>query len=157
MALLPMTFAGYARALQVLHAVRTGWEPLLEGHFPGQQGRHVAWLVADMAVLRCVPLAAAPAPVVECRAAAWGVRYVLEGSALGGRMLLREAAAIGLSAAHGARYLAGEGADAGRHWADFLAELDRAADAQAASAIVMGARSGFRALLAFAQTVPRGC
>ncbi len=155
MGLQPLTITSYARTLQVLHAVRAGWEPVLDRFFPGQQRPHLARLAADLAVLQRAPLPAAPPPHAGNIAEAWGVRYVLEGSALGGRVLLEQAAAIGLSATHGARYFAGEGAETGRHWADFLAQLDAAATDAATPAIIDGARAGFSALQRFALTVPQ--
>jgi heme oxygenase len=53
-----------------------------------------------------------------------GACYVLEGSALGARLLLREAAKLGLSAGYGARHLAHQSGDHAR-WKSFLAVLDR--------------------------------
>ncbi len=153
MGLQPMTVTSYARALQVLHAVRAGWEPVLDRFFPGQQRPHLARLAADLAVLQRAPLAPAPPPQADNIAEAWGVRYVLEGSALGGRLLLQQAVTIGLSATHGASYFAGEGADTGRHWADFLAQLDAAASDAATPGIIDGARAGFGALQRFALTI----
>lgn len=51
-----------------------------------------------------------------------GALYVLEGSALGGRLLLRRAQALGFSERFGARHLAYQTGDAGR-WKAFLAIL----------------------------------
>lgn len=59
---------------------------------------------------------------------ALGVAYVLEGSALGARLLARRAAELGLGAAHGARHLAAQTGDPGR-WKAFLAKLDAIAEA----------------------------
>jgi heme oxygenase len=56
-----------------------------------------------------------------------GAVYVCEGARLGGRVLSRRVeAGLGLTPAHGAAYLAGEGAAAGARWRDFVAELNRA-------------------------------
>ncbi|QQR40163.1 biliverdin-producing heme oxygenase [Devosia rhizoryzae] len=52
-----------------------------------------------------------------------GALYVLEGSALGARLLQRRAEAIGFNARYGARHLAHQTADNGR-WKRFLAVLD---------------------------------
>ncbi len=153
MALSPLNLECYGRALQVLHAVRAGWEPFLERFFPALPCPHLARLEADLAVLQRPTLAAAPPPPANNQAEAWGVRYVLEGSALGGRMLLQQAAAIGLTATYGASYFAGEGAETGRHWTRFLAELDAAATETSTPGIIRGAVGGFGALQAFAQGV----
>lgn len=48
-----------------------------------------------------------------------GVAYVLEGSALGARLIARMAAALGFGASHGARHLAGQERGLG-NWRDFL-------------------------------------
>lgn len=53
-----------------------------------------------------------------------GALYVLEGSSLGARLLLRRAEAMGLSAGYGARHLAHQAADHQR-WLTFLNELEK--------------------------------
>ena len=52
-----------------------------------------------------------------------GVLYVLEGSALGARLLIRRAAALGYSAQHGARHLAAQTSRPGS-WTCFVTLLD---------------------------------
>lgn len=52
-----------------------------------------------------------------------GVLYVLEGSALGARVLVRRAAALGFTAEHGARHLAAQTARP-QAWPQFVALLD---------------------------------
>jgi heme oxygenase len=69
-----------------------------------------------------------------------GMLYVLEGSALGARLLYRRAQALGLSADFGARHLAAQ-AEKSDRWARFLQileqadpiEIDRVADASRAA------------------------
>ena len=53
----------------------------------------------------------------------WGALYVLEGSAVGARLLLRQAAILGLTPQFGARHLACQ-ATAPSAWKDFVAALD---------------------------------
>ncbi|WP_420409281.1 biliverdin-producing heme oxygenase [Hoeflea sp.] len=74
-----------------------------------------------------------------------GAFYVLEGSALGARLLVRRAEAIGLSADFGARHLARQ-SSAPRRWRAFLAVLEDlpANDHEAA---VAAARDTFRLAL----------
>lgn len=56
---------------------------------------------------------------------ALGALYVLEGSALGARLLLRDATALGYRAGHGASFLEAHArADGGQRWPRFLAMLD---------------------------------
>ncbi|WP_246692197.1 MULTISPECIES: biliverdin-producing heme oxygenase [unclassified Methylobacterium] len=53
-----------------------------------------------------------------------GWLYVAEGSNLGAAILLKEARALGLSEAHGARHLAGHPDGRGLHWRQFAGALD---------------------------------
>jgi heme oxygenase (biliverdin-IX-beta and delta-forming) len=63
-------------------------------------------------------------PAPANRAEALGALYVLEGSTLGGRMILRALAARGVDAPE-LRFLDPYGADTGARWRAFLAVLDR--------------------------------
>ena len=55
---------------------------------------------------------------------ALGVMYVIEGSSLGGRVILKNiTAALGHNADSGATYFAGYGAQTGSHWKIFLGAL----------------------------------
>ncbi len=90
---------------------------------------------------------AADVPGDGSLAYALGVAYVVEGSQLGGQVLLRRLRQAGL--AHGLRYLEGRGAATGAHWGAFLkalrASLTEPADVAAACA---GAHWAFDTLLA---------
>lgn len=70
-----------------------------------------------------------------------GVAYVLEGSALGARLLVRRAAALGFSGTRGARHLAVQ-AETGSRWRDFQGRLD-AAPVAAHQAMLAGAAAAF--------------
>jgi heme oxygenase len=59
-----------------------------------------------------------------CPSGLLGILYVLEGATLGARLLYRDARALGLSDAYGARHLALQAADTGS-WRAFLALLGR--------------------------------
>lgn len=126
------TLDRYARYLRGMHAFRAPLEEALAG--TALPGWFAGWrplalgpaLTADLADLGLgagVPAAAAP-PGVEESSTLLGVLYVLEGSALGARLLIRQARALGLSAQHGARHLALQTADT-RSWRAFLALLER--------------------------------
>lgn len=67
----------------------------------------------------------APDEVPLTRPEMLGVLYVLEGSALGARLLMTSAASLGLSATFGARHLALQIAEPGA-WRDFVATLNAA-------------------------------
>ena len=78
---------------------------------------------------------------------AMGVAYVVEGSQLGGRVLLRRLRDAGVP--HSLRYLEGRGAATGSHWTEFLAALRAAlATPQAIASACEGARWAFDILLA---------
>lgn len=77
-----------------------------------------------------------------------GVLYVVEGSALGGQVLLKALArSVGVTAEQGARFLAPHGPDPKSHWAGFIKCL-RPFDEKptAVAAIVEGAQTTFAAL-----------
>jgi len=58
--------------------------------------------------------------------AIWGTLYVLEGSAMGARLLLRQASELGFTAEFGARHLARQTACPAA-WRDFVSALDEVA------------------------------
>ena len=81
-----------------------------------------AWLRADCDALGI--RSADPDPQVACvedDAAKLGWEYVVAGSALGARFLLRDARALGFDAARGASFMAGHAA--GNDWLTFLRRL----------------------------------
>lgn len=65
-----------------------------------------------------------PLPADLPLAAALGWLYVAEGSNLGGTVLYKMAAKLGLDAGFGARHLAAHPDGAARHWRSFTAALD---------------------------------
>lgn len=75
-----------------------------------------------------------------------GAAYVAEGSALGARILVRQAAILGMTDGHGARHLAHQAADKGR-WPAFLDVLDKLAPEQHVAALE-GAQLTFGVALA---------
>lgn len=101
--------------------------------------------------LRDASTAAGPHPWGEAGrhdpdALAWGVRYVIEGSRLGGQVLYRRLAPA--LAPHPLDYLLGAGARTGARWRSFLAELQAALDTPArVAAACQGAVLAFECLL----------
>ncbi len=93
-----------------------------------------------------------PEVEIGSRAEALGFRYVIEGSALGGRVLLRQLEARGADLT-GLRFLDPHGARAGEAWRQFVSLLERelGADATLLDHAVRGAVKGF----AFAATCLR--
>ena len=82
-------------------------------------------------------------PRLASRAEALGLLYVIEGSTLGGRIILKQLAALGIDR-RGLDFLDPYGAETGRMWRQFLAVLAReAGSAAAVKDAVRGARNGF--------------
>ncbi|NVN41284.1 biliverdin-producing heme oxygenase [Ameyamaea chiangmaiensis] len=105
----------------------------------------------DLSALGLSPVAVAIAPLrLDSRSALLGGAYVLEGSAMGARLLRQQALALGFDREHGARHLA-EQTD-GSSWRAFVEALDTAPDYDgqqalaAAQAMFDTARAAFRAL-----------
>lgn len=109
------------------------------------------WLESDLATLgvdrfacaalpRCVAL-----PSSSSREYRLGARYVVEGSALGGRSLGRQLdGLLGAGVVAGRRFFAGHGAATGDVWRDFLADLASVPDvALNHNAVVDGAIQTF--------------
>jgi heme oxygenase (biliverdin-IX-beta and delta-forming) len=91
------------------------------------QAERVEWLVRDLAWLRLAPLPPAAPAVPDSDAAAAGLLYVIEGSTLGARLLVRDAVRLGHGPGRGATFLhhhAGDGALA--RWRGFVSALDGA-------------------------------
>jgi heme oxygenase len=84
----------------------------------------LAWLGVDATALARIRLCTA-IPGYDCSARRLGALYVVEGSALGGRLLCRGLdRLLGASHVDGRRFFAGHGADTGMAWA---AVMDRIA------------------------------
>jgi heme oxygenase len=87
-------------------------------------------------------------PAVPDRAAALGVRYVLDGSTLGGRLIARAVVAAGVPAAATTSLTGREGA--GRRWRETTAALEATgpADVPGMTAAALGTFAAYRAWLA---------
>lgn len=141
---------GYGRALRVLHAFHRDWR---RGRHPSVEGRvgpdlpTEQWLAADLAALGLAPLPVAPLPGDMT----WGVweslggTYVVEGSALGARTVIRRVRAAG-----GGRWpeagFAGMAAVGGQRWPALMTALGAVAP-EREDAVVHGASAAFRSLL----------
>lgn len=124
----------YRAFLSGSYGFRAAIEPALTGD--GWQVQRLAPVIAqDLADLDQPRPALFDAPVLAGHAAQAAACYVLEGSALGARLLARRAADQGFTAGHGARHLAAQTASPQR-WRKFLDWLEDAdpCPAQAASA-----------------------
>lgn len=115
----------YRRYLAGTWRFRSALEPALDPVQGWQSQPIVPLIAADMADLDlCDGNAPSGAPGWSGDAALLGVHYVVEGSSVGARLLLRRAGQLGLDGTRGARHLAGQAADTGR-WPRFLALLDQ--------------------------------
>jgi len=75
------------------------------------------------AAIDALPLCIALSPL-DSRPKALGAAYVVEGAALGGRMLARALISNAAGVAPPAAFLLGDGENGGRRWRDFIAELE---------------------------------
>lgn len=117
-----LTVDQYRAALIALH----GFHAPVEARI-GEGGR-LPLLRADLATLG-VDAALLPVmgdlPDLSASPARLAARYVLDGSAHGGRAILPNVArTLGLDASHGARFLASTGIDAKAEWSTLLARLE---------------------------------
>lgn len=138
--------ASYGRYLQSTYRFRAALEPALMAGAPWPVQSLLADLRRDLADLELpMPAATPPAPRFEGTAAQIGALYVLEGSGLGARLLLRRAEAIGFDEDFGARHLAHQTGDKSR-WRRFIALLEAAEDIDPARALA-GAHAAFEIAL----------
>lgn len=158
----------YRHVIAGFESFLTAWEPRvratlstpLQTWFDGRS--RLAFARQDLAALG-LPRQPAGADSLAAlhlpdEAAAFGSLYVLEGSALGGQVIVRRVSAtLGLDGAHGAAYFAGWGADTGGMWRAFRERLETHLDTEARRASASRAAvQTFDALIAhFAALQPR--
>lgn len=77
-----------------------------------------------------------------------GIMYVVEGSSLGGRVILKNISnTLGYDGDHGARYFTGYGGQTGSHWKRFLDMLQQyEAENNSSEEIIAGADYAFNAI-----------
>jgi heme oxygenase len=125
--------ATYSKALLILYLVfNQAYKELSDIDFQprkidlGSIGRRRDWLAADLHAL-ALPL---PAPQslgfkLPTSGHGFGCLYVLEGSALGGRVISKRVKqTLGLGPASGGAYFHGLGRQTSSHWSDFLTALN---------------------------------
>lgn len=118
--------SSYVRYLQKTHRFRSAVEAGLGN---GADAQWEVDPVADLAADDLDDLGVPALPNAGFPKSNWtgasrlGALYVLEGSSLGARLLLRRAEAMGLSSGYGARHLAHQAAGHQR-WRSFLVELE---------------------------------
>lgn len=155
-ALMPIEEARYGAYLQRVLALYEALEPQLWSAcgalVPDRSARFkAAWLREDLAALGLATGATAPAqlPALADPFEALGAAYVVEGSTLGGPVLLARLRASGLLLqrdAGGARFLSGYGAKSSAMWQAFRSALqDAARDHRRWGAMRSGALGMFQA------------
>lgn len=147
---------GFHEAAASVLAVAAEADPARHDDGPGPAALRLDLLRADLQVLGLSPAAVARLPrawlpVPDSRPAVWGVRYVVDGSALGGRVIARSVAArLGLDAATGLAFFTGLGADTGAAWQALCSRLETELETpEARAAAAESALATFRRLEAW--------
>ncbi len=154
-----VTNSTYARYLGLMHDVVKDAElnifPLLSGIVPDLEARNkTAQIENDLAFLGDAKggyekvLSASLKSLSP--AFALGIMYTVEGSSLGGRVILKNIqAALGHDAQNGASYFSGYGGQTGSMWKSFLANLaNYETHSHATEEIIAGANYAFDAIAA---------
>jgi heme oxygenase len=160
----PMSLARYTAILHGFDAFLEAWEPLVEDALPPElrawfsgRGRarfaraDVQWLRNEVGQLP-VPIDASAVLALSLDALpqALGSIYVIEGSALGGRIIAPHLkSTLGLGPGRGATYFHGFGEESGAMWRDFRAIASRGIGPSAPDLMhaCESARSTFAALI----------
>lgn len=128
----------YARYLRGMHRFALDFEGTT-----ARTPRHSAWLAQDLAAVGLQPLAGTRRPMAADGDTATGWEYVMAGSSLGARYLVRSVRKLGHSGARGACFLEGHSrSDDWRVVQDRLAMID-IADAPRLARMIDGARDAF--------------
>ena len=145
----------YRRVLERFHGFLRTWEPrvaaLLRDEALLRPRRRGHLLQADLAALGAsvddvARLPLCPVPLLRDAFEALGSLYVMEGSTLGGQVIMRNVTLrLGFDDRFGCSYFAGHGANTGAMWRSFLARLDEAPTAEA-ERIANGASATFERL-----------
>ncbi len=153
-----VTKTEYAAYLALMHDVVADTEenifPLLEGIIADLKHRtKAAQIHADLAAMGVDNNAAHRRPITrnlkEISAGfALGIMYVVEGSSLGGRVILKNiTASLGYDSDNGASYFAGYGGQTGSTWRNFLTALgEYESEKQCGDEIIAGANFTFAAI-----------
>lgn len=138
-------YVRYLRAvLPLVRWLHDSWQPAWAGYADWHEPAHLHRLTADLAHLGAAPRGMSVHPPARPAAEWLGGCYVLEGSALGAKLLVRDLARLEphhprIAAARS--FIDGHVADSGR-WPRFRRLLDSLPETQAAAAL-RGAHRGF--------------
>lgn len=135
----------YVRGLHAFRRVAEAW--LAQNTSPEASDwrpqRLALLLLEDERDLSLTPLAATPVAWRSDASFALGVHYVLEGSALGARVLCKQVESLGMHRGHGARHLWAQAELLS--WRNFLTMLDARSDHIDDEAAIAGANAAFNA------------
>lgn len=159
---LPLDAQRFRRVLAGFHGFHRAWEPAIARRLPAalvprprlplieQDLRALGWGDAELgAIALCAPAAA----LADSADSALGSLYVLEGSTLGGRVIMRQVGAAAWCPPQGLRYFDPYGAETTARWRATLVHL---ADARGDSdRIVAGAVRTFEMLREWLADPPR--
>lgn len=140
----------FHRDIEALYTV-----PALDALLPGlAERRRLDQIAHDLGDLeQGLPASATPAVAADIdlpRALGW--LYVAEGSNLGGTILFKMAAKLGLGAEFGASHLAAHPDGAARHWRQFTAALDAVPlTAEQEAEAIEGANTAFRTVRGYVE------
>ncbi|SHI58626.1 Heme oxygenase [Roseomonas rosea] len=144
-----LTLGRYRAVLSRFFGFWAGWEPRVAAELSDDAflspRRRLHLLRGDLRALGVVPetLPTCPPPALRGHGEAMGSLYVMEGSTLGGRVILKGLEGLGLPAAGGHSYFNGYGEATGAMWRGFLERLEAEPDA---AAVLRGAKATFAAL-----------
>jgi heme oxygenase len=148
-----LTLARYREILSRFYGFWAEWEPRVADVVADEEflapRRRLHLLRDDLRALGVAPeaLPVCAPPPMRNRGEGFGALYVMEGSTLGGRVIVKRLHAIGLSPeTGGCSYFAGYGTATGAMWSRFIERLEAEADAGGAAAILRGARATFATL-----------
>lgn len=144
-----LTEEQYRHYLLMMAEVVSGIEknifPRVENVFPDIESRRkLGWLIED---LRHSKIAGSLFTSEYSEPFAVGITYVIEGSVLGGRFILKNInEVLGFTGESGARYFHGYGNQTGAMWKEFTSRLSAYADENNADEIIAGANYAFDAI-----------
>jgi heme oxygenase (biliverdin-IX-beta and delta-forming) len=146
----------YCRLLQILWRLHAGFEPYsdahrwADSHIDLKGRRRAGALLADLAAMGSEGIGAPIDLSLYGPQEAIGGLYVLEGSTLGGRIILRQAQQrLGVDATCGASFLHGYGAGTALAWKTLIAAINNIpAVGDSADAVERGAKRTFAAFIA---------
>lgn len=148
---------GYLRILKSLYSFYAAIEPQLKTSSVGEfyDGREkLPWIVQDLKALGLSDrdiLAIPKISVADLKLdlpALWGSLYVIEGSMLGGQMIMKyQSKTLGLDENSGMRFFAGSGVETGRKWQETIAKLNEISDEQTDDAVISTAKWTFQKMM----------